>query len=137
MNFKEIFENNKTIAVYGMSTDISKPSHTVPGYMLKQGYNVIPINLNAELILKQKVYKSLADISDKIDILNVFRPSEQVYPIVVEAVERHKKTGDINVIWLQLGIVSHESKKLAEENGIVFVQNKCIYVEHVNYKNAH
>lgn len=133
MEMNEIFEKYKNIAVYGMSTNISKPAHTVPGYMIKQGYNVFPIHPAAERIAKQKAYKSIMDIPEKIDILNVFRPSEECLDVVKEAVERKKINGDIKLIWLQLGIINDEAKKLAEDNGIDFIQDKCIYVEHKNH----
>lgn len=133
MEMNEIFEKYKNIAVYGMSTNISKPAHTVPGYMIKQGYNVFPIHPAAERIAKQKAYKSIMDIPEKIDILNVFRPSEECLDVVKEAVERKKINGDIKLIWLQLGIINDEAKQLAEDNGIDFIQDKCIYVEHKNH----
>lgn len=133
MEMNEIFEKYKNIAVYGMSTNISKPAHTVPGYMIKQGYNVFPIHPAAERIAKQKAYKSIMDIPEKIDILNVFRPSEECLDVVKEAVERRKINGDIKLIWLQLGIINDEAKQLAEDNGIDFIQDKCIYVEHKNH----
>ena len=132
MDMQAIFDNYKTIAVYGMSTDLSKAAHTVPGYMLKQGYNVIPINPKADTIMKQKVYRSLEDIPEDIDILNIFRPEEEALGIVEEAVARKKKKGDIKLIWLQLGLRNPEAKKLAEENGIEYIEDKCIYQEHKN-----
>lgn len=130
MEMKEIFANYKNIAVYGMSSDLTKAAHNVPGYMLKKGYNVIPINPTAETIMKQKVYKNIMDIPDSIDILNIFRPQEEALEIVKEAVERKNAKGDIKLIWLQLGLQNAEAKKLAEENGIEYIENKCIYVEH-------
>lgn len=130
MEMKEIFSNYKNIAVYGMSTNLEKAAHGVPGYMLKKGYNVIPINPTAETIMKQKVYKNIMDIPDNIDILNIFRPQEEALEIVKEAVERKNAKGDIKLIWLQLGLQNAEAKKLAEENGIEYIENKCIYVEH-------
>ena len=133
MEMNEIFSDYQNIAVYGMSTNISKPSHTVPGYMIKQGYNVFPIHPAADRIAKQKAYKSLMEIPEEINILNVFRPSEECLDVVKEAIERKKLKGDIKLIWLQLGIVNNEAKELAEENGIKFIQDKCMYVEHKNH----
>lgn len=132
MKMQEIFDKMKNIAVYGMSSDIAKAAHTVPGYLLKRGYNVIPINPKAETILKQKVYKNIMDIPDNIDILNIFRPEKEALSIVQEAVERRKAKGDIKLIWLQLGLKNAEAKKLAEENGIDYIEDKCIYLEHKN-----
>lgn len=130
MEMNEIFDNMKNIAVYGMSANIAKAAHTVPGYMLKRGYNIIPINPTAEVIMKQKVYKNIMDIPEEIDMLNIFRPEEEALSIVQEAVERKKAKGDIKLIWLQLGLRNAEAKKLAEENGIEYIEDKCLYIEH-------
>lgn len=135
MEINDIFEKYKTIAVYGMSADLSKAAHTVPGYMLKKGYTVIPINPKAETILKQKVYHNLMEIPEEIDILNIFRPAQDALGIVKEAIERRNAKGDIKLIWLQLGLRNEEAKKLAEANGIQYIEDKCIYVEHKKYLN--
>jgi len=132
MTFREIFESYETIAVYGMSKNPAKAAHSVPVYMHDQGYNVIPINPSVDSILELKAYPSLDEVPDKIEILNVFRPSEQALDVVKEAVKRHKEKGDIKLIWLQQGIESEEGKKLALDNGIEFVQNRCMYVEFIN-----
>ena len=134
MTKKEIFDKYKNIAVYGMSTNFSKAAFTVPGYMLKQGYNVIPIHPTAERILKQDAYKSISDIPDRIDILNIFRPSDEAEDIVKEAIARKKEKGDIELIWLQLGLSNEKAKKLAEDNGIDYIEDECIYVEHKKAK---
>jgi predicted CoA-binding protein len=131
MNFEEIFSKYKNIAVYGMSKSPYKAAHSVPAFFMRQGYNIIPINPSTEEILNQKSYKNILDIPQNIDILNVFRPSEDVLDIVKEAVERHKQKGDISLIWLQEGIVNQEAKLLAEENGIQFIQDLCMYKEYV------
>lgn len=135
MTKKEIFENYENIAVYGMSTNLAKAAHTVPGYMLKQGYKVIPIHPTAERILKQDAYKSLSEIPDRIDILNIFRPSDEAEDIVKEAIARKKEKGDIELIWLQLGLSNENAKQLAEDNGIDYIEDECIYVEHVKAKD--
>ncbi len=132
MTFKEIFDNYKTIAVYGMSTNEAKPSHHVPAFLLSQGYNIIPVNPVADEIAGQKVYKNLYDIPDEIEVLNVFRPSAQALEVVQEAVERKKAKGDIKLIWLQEGIINDDAKKIAKENGIEFIQDKCMYKEYQN-----
>ncbi|MFH1052699.1 MAG: CoA-binding protein [bacterium] len=132
MTISEIFEKYKTIAVFGMSTNDVKPSHYVPAFLLSQGYNIIPVNPGAKEIAGQKSYKNILDIEDDIDILNVFRPSGQVLEIVEEAVERKKQRGDIDLIWLQEGIMNDEAKKLAESHGIEFIQDKCMFKEYKN-----
>ncbi len=132
MTMQEIYSNYKTIAVYGMSTNPAKPAHNVPEFLDSKGYNIIPINPGADEIIGKKAYARLADIPDEIDILDVFRPSEQALGVVEEAVERKKAKGDIKLIWLQEGIINDEAKKLAEENGIEFIQDKCMLKEYKN-----
>ncbi len=116
----------KNIAVVGISRDPSKDAHIVPKYLMDKGYNVIPVNPYADEILGKKVYKNLRDVDEQIDIVDVFRPSEQVHAIVKEAIER----GNIKVIWLQLGIYNKEAIEEAERHGIKVVYNRCIMQEH-------
>jgi predicted CoA-binding protein len=132
MNISEIFDNYKNIAVYGMSVNPEKAAHTVPLFLLKQGYNIIPVNPKYDSISGQKAYKNLLEIPDKIDILNVFRPADEALDIVEQAIERRKRKGDINLIWLQLGIANDEAQEIAIKNGFEFIQDKCIYVEYMN-----
>ena len=132
MSIKSIYEDYKTIAVYGMSSNPSKPSNFVPAFLESVGYNIIPINPTAAEIDGKKAYPKLMDIPDKIEILDVFRPSDMALGVVQEAVERKKEKGDIYVVWLQEGIINDDAKKLAEENGIEFVQNRCMLKEYKN-----
>ena len=130
MEIKDIFEKYKTIAVYGMSASPNKAAHNVPAFFHREGFRIIPINPHADEILGLKVYRNLIDIPEKIDIVNVFRPSEDAELVVNEAIERFKKVGDIKVIWLQEGIFSNEGKKAAIKNGIFFVEDRCMYKEY-------
>lgn len=130
MRIRDIFESFNNIAVYGMSRHIEKAAFTVPSYMKKQEYKIIPINPSVETIMKETAYPDIQSVPDAIEILLVFRPSNEAVDIVKKAIERNKVKNDIKVIWLQLGIVNDEAKELAEENGIEFVQDKCMYVEH-------
>jgi len=132
MTIKEIFDNYKTIAVYGMSSNESKAAHYVPAFLLSKGYNIKPINPIADEIAGQKVYRNIMDIPDKIDILNVFRPSKDALGVVEEAVKRKKEKGDIDLIWLQEGIINYDAEALAKENGIEFIQDRCMYKEYLN-----
>ncbi len=132
MNKKEIFENYNNIAVFGMSTDPAKPAHTVPLYFIQKGYNVVPINPRADEIAGKKAYGSIDEVPGEIDILNVFRPSDECLEIVEKAVKRHREKGDIKLIWLQEGIVNNEAEKIALENGIDFIQNECLFKEYVS-----
>lgn len=115
----------KNVAVVGMSRDPSKDAHHVPKYLIENGYNVIPVNPTAEEILGRKCYKSLLDVPDKIDIVDVFRPSEHVPPIVKDAITKGAK-----VVWMQLGISNNEAAQEASEHGIKVVYNRCMLIEH-------
>lgn len=128
---REIFERFKNIAVVGISRNPEKPARKVPKYLLTKGYNIIPVNPNADRILGKKSYRNLLEVEEEIDIVEVFRPSEEVERIVKEVIERKRKRGDIYVIWLQEGIVNDKAKELAEKEGIIFIQDKCMYKEHM------
>ncbi len=132
MDFQKIFAEYKTIAVYGLSSNSYKVAHTIPAFMMSQGFNIIPINPSEDEILNLKCYHRLSDVPDFIDILNVFRPSEYALGIVEEAIERNKVKGDIKLIWFQSGIYCEESRKLAEANNIQYLDDCCIYQEYVN-----
>lgn len=136
MDLTKAFKDYKNIAVVGMSRHLSKPAFTVPSYMKKQGYNIIPVNPHADEIMKQKSYPNLTSVPDQIDIVNIFRPSEDALPIVKEAIKRHKYRGDVKMIWLQLGISHPEAKKLAEEIGIEYIEDYCMYVGHQEHAFA-
>jgi predicted CoA-binding protein len=126
-NPQDYLKKYKTIAVYGFSKNPEKLAHSIPVFLKSRGYKVIGINPQKFEVEGIPVYQKLMDIPDEIEILNVFRPSEHCLDVAKEAVERRKARGDIKVMWLQEGIVNDEAKKLAEENGIEFVQDTCIY----------
>lgn len=119
--------NFKNIAVVGMSRDPAKAAHFVPKYMIERGFNVIPVNPSAVEILGRRTYSRVSDIKSQVDILDVFRPSEDVYPIVEDSI---RKRG-IRVIWLQEGIHNSDAEKIARDNNIEFVFNRCIMAEHM------
>ncbi len=121
---KEIYKKYRKIAVVGMSRNPEKPAHYVPRYLMENGYEIIPINPTADEILGKKVYKSISDVPEDTEILNVFRPSDEVPKIVEEALKKNFK-----VIWLQEGIF-HESIYKAREKGIITVWNRCMMKEH-------
>jgi predicted CoA-binding protein len=120
------FYTLKNIAVVGMSKNEDKAAHYVPKYLIDHGYNVIPVNPTATEILGCKSYPKISSIQDRIDIVDVFRPSEDV-PGVVE--DMLKKVG-IKVIWMQQGIYSKEAEKMAKEKDISVVYNRCMMAEH-------
>ncbi len=127
---RSILEKARTIAVYGMSKDSGKTAYWVPEFLAKKGYDIIPVNPTAEVILKRKSYPDLKSVPNRIDVVQVFRRSEEALEPVKEAVARKKERGDIGVVWLQQGIRNEEARKLAEANGIVFVQDRCMYHEY-------
>lgn len=127
---REIFEKYRTIAVYGMSRFELKPAHRVPAYLLSKGYNILPINPFADQILGRKSYPDFKEIPENIEIVEVFRPSYYVFEVVKDALSRKKAKGDIDVIWLQEGIQNEVARKLAEESGITFVQDRCMVKEY-------
>ncbi len=120
----------KKIAVVGLSKDPGKPSHYVPKYMKEQGYRIIPVNPTAEEILGKKCYKSLSEVVESIDVVNIFRPSNEVMPIVREAIA--KKAG---AIWMQEGIKNEEAAGEARKHGLLVVMDRCIMKEHRKFKN--
>jgi predicted CoA-binding protein len=126
---REILTKYRNIAVVGMSKNPEKPAHSVPAYLSSQGYNIIPVNPSTERIMNRRSYSSLKEVEESVDVVEVFRPSDQVLDIVKEAIERRKERGDIKVIWLQEGIANEEAESMAERESITFVQNRCMYKE--------
>ncbi|MCU4971824.1 CoA-binding protein [Halobacteria archaeon AArc-m2/3/4] len=118
--------NRRTIAVVGCSSTPGKAAHGVPKYLLEHGYDVIPVNPFADEIFDRPAADSLSDVDERIDVVCVFRPSEEVSGIVDEALERD----DVDVVWTQLGIVDDEAATRAEDAGKTVVQDRCIKVEH-------
>ena len=123
--------NFRNIAVVGMSRDPAKAAHSVPKYMMERGYNIIPVNPKASEILGRRTYSYVSDIKSQVDIIDVFRPSKDVYPVVEDSI---KKPG-ISVIWLQEGIHNVEAEKIALDNNIDVVFNRCIMAEHMRLFN--
>jgi predicted CoA-binding protein len=115
----------KTVAVVGMSKNEEKAAHYVPKYLLSQGYDVIPVNPTADQILDRKCHVSLGDVQQQIDIVDVFRPSDQVMSVIKEAIKKKPK-----VIWLQEGIHDEDAENLARNAGIQVVYNRCMLAEH-------
>ena len=116
----------KNIAVVGMSNTEGKPANFVPKYLIENGYNVIPVNPTTTEVLGRKTYPKVSDVPGQVDIVDVFRRSEDVPPVVDDAI---KKKG-IKVIWMQSGIYNQEAERKAKENGIDVVYNRCMKVEH-------
>ena len=124
---KEILSKYKTIAMIGVSKDLTKASTIVMKYMQKYGYKVIPVNPSAkgEKILGEKVFEKLEDIKIPIDIVDVFRPSTEAYKYAEDSVKIGAK-----VLWLQLGIRSSEAREMLESKNIEYIENRCTKMEY-------
>ncbi len=115
----------KKVAVIGMSKHSSKAAHYVPKYLSDNGFDVTPVNPTADTILGKKCYDSVSEVNGEIEIVDIFRPSDQVLPIIQEAIKKKPK-----VIWLQEGIHNSEAEELARKEGIKVVYNRCMLAEH-------
>ena len=115
----------KKVAVIGMSKNSSKAAHYVPKYLVENGYDVTPVNPTVDEILGKKSYSNVSEINDDLEIVDVFRPSDQVLPFIQEAIKKKPK-----VIWLQEGIHNAEAEELARKEGIDIVFNRCMLAEH-------
>lgn len=123
----EILKAKKTICVIGLSPDPTKPSHGVPLYMQKHGYEVVGVYPKGTEMAGMKIYPRLADVpAEKRKFINVFRRSESVPEVVEEVLG----LGGCEVLWLQLGIANPEAEKKAEDAGIQVVSNRCLKIEH-------
>ena len=122
---REILEC-ETIAVVGCSASAGKAAHDVPRLLRERGYDIIPVNPYADEIFGVEPYDSLADVEEEIDMVNVFRPSEEVSGIVEEVLDRD----DVDVVWTQLGIRDREAGKRVEESGRRYVEDRCLKVEY-------
>ena len=119
------FLSLKKVAVIGISRSESKAAHFVPKYLSENGFDIIPVNPNSNEILSKKCYKEITEVEGEIDIVDVFRPSEDVLSFVRDAIKKNPK-----VIWLQEGIHNEEAENLAREHGIDVVFNRCMLAEH-------
>lgn len=123
---RSIFSEVKTIAVLGLSPDPTKDSYRVAQYLQSAGYTIIPVYPKEELILGEKVYRSLEEIPFSVDMVNIFRKPDALNAIVDSCVAR----GDVKVFWAQKGIVNNEAAERAQNAGMKVVQNHCSMVEH-------
>ncbi len=127
---KDILSKYKSIAMVGVSKDLKKTSTIVMKSMQNYGFKVYPVNPSAkgEIILGEEVFSKITDINKNIDIVDVFRPSEEAYGIAQDAVKIGAK-----VLWLQLDIRDENAKKLVEENNMKYIENKCTKIEYQKY----
>src|SRR5512135_802026 len=126
-DIKKILSNFKTVAVVGISPKKDRPSYIVASYLQSKGYRIIPVRPDGEEILGEKVYHRLADIPEEIgvEIVDIFRKSEDVPPVVDEAIRRKAK-----VVWMQEGVIHKEAGTKAEKAGLKVVMDRCIKKEH-------
>jgi uncharacterized protein len=121
----DLLRRTKTIAVVGLSSNPARPSHEVSSYLQSVGYRIIPVNPNEREVLGAKSYPRLEDISEAIDIVDIFRRSEEVSPIIDSAIAIRAKA-----VWLQLGVVSPHACEIARSAGLLAVEDFCLLVEH-------
>jgi len=121
---KDVFTLKK-IAVIGMSRHSIKAAHFVPKYLSEQGFDITPINPTTNEILGKKCYPDISSVQHSIDVVDIFRPSEQVLSVIPNAIKKKPK-----VIWLQEGIHNEEAEKLALKEGIIVIFNRCMLAEH-------
>jgi predicted CoA-binding protein len=122
---RQIYASTMNIAVVGASGDASKPAHAIPRYLQSQGYRIIPVSPKGGELFGEKVYPRLADVLDRVDVVNVFRPAAETPDIAREAVAL-----GASVLWLQAGIVSAEAEMIAEKGGVKVVMDRCMGATH-------
>ena len=132
MNIKEILSKYKNIALIGASKDLTKTSSIVMKYLKEHGFKVYPVNpsMKGEKILDEKVFGNISEIESPVEIIDVFRPSNETIEIAKEAVKIKAK-----VLWLQLDIKNEEAKRIVEANNILYIENKCTKIEFEKYFN--
>ena len=126
---EKIIKESKNVAVVGLSNKLGRPSLTVASYLKGQGYKIIPVNPTIQEVGGDKCYPDLASVPDKIDIVDVFRKSDEVLPVVDAAIKIGAKA-----IWMQEGIVNEEADDKAREAGLMVVMDKCMLKEHARLK---
>lgn len=122
---RRILTTSRTIAVVGLSTDPRRPSYAVATYLQARGYRIIPVNPKYEEVLGEHCYASLIDIPETVDLIDVFRRTEDVAPIARQAVEIGAKT-----LWQQMGVANEEADRIAREGGLDSVMNRCMKTDH-------
>ncbi len=121
---ERILTTYDTITVVGASTVPAKAAHYVPAHMQRHGWRIIPVNPHADAILGEPVYRTLRDVPEQVGLVDVFRPSQQTADIARQAV-----AAGATALWLQLGIASREARAIAEEAGLLYVEDRCLFIE--------
>jgi uncharacterized protein len=124
-SIRTILETAKTLAVVGLSSKPTRPSHGVASYMQKHGYRIIPVNPHEESVLGEKAYASVDQVPGPVDVVVIFRRPECVPEVVEEAIRKGAK-----VVWMQEGVLNDDAARRAREAGLEVVQDRCILKEH-------
>jgi len=130
MEIAEILRNSRTVAVVGLSDKPERPSFQVAEYLMANGYAIIPVNPNIASWKGIKAYPSLSEVTVKVDVVDIFRKSEDVPPIVDDAVAIKAKA-----VWMQLGIVNEAAAAKARAAGIDVVMDRCMKIEHMKLRD--
>jgi len=120
-----IVEEAKTVAVIGLSDDPEKYSHEVASYLNEQGYRIIPVNPNYEEVFGEHAYDTVEEIPEEVDVVDVFLPPDKTPDVAEDAVRAGAKT-----LWLQEGITNEETRRIAEEGGLAYVEDRCMKKTH-------
>ncbi|MCL4399263.1 CoA-binding protein [Candidatus Parvarchaeota archaeon] len=123
---KTILEKYRRVCVVGASHTPGKAANEVPLYLIDKGYEIIPVNPTVPSVFGIKAYKSVGEVDKMFDILDVFRPSDEVYGIIKQAIDKKPR-----VIWMQEGIYNKEAKEISESEGITVIYNRCMMKEHI------
>jgi uncharacterized protein len=125
---KRILDECKTIAVVGLSSNPMRPSNGVANFMKKKGYKIIPVNPNESMVLGEKAFMNLSAITEKIDLVDVFRRSDEAGAVVDEAIKIGAKA-----VWLQEGVIDKAAAKRAEDAGLLVVMDRCWLKDFMKY----
>jgi predicted CoA-binding protein len=128
---EKILKESKVIAIVGLSSNPERPSNRVALYLKENGYKIIPVNPNEKKILDETCYPDLSSVPGKVDVVDIFRRSEDVVPIAQEAIKIGAKS-----VWMQEGVINQEAKSLASKAGLKVVMDKCMLKEHQKLADA-
>ena len=131
-----LLDSAKTIALVGLSSDRQKASFFVAGYLKDEGYRIVPVNPKANTILGEKVYPDVASIPFPIDIIDIFRPPQEIDEVVTQAIARKQKGIDCPAIWMQLRLVNLPAAERALAAGLTVIVDKCLKMEHGRYRGG-
>jgi len=122
---ERILKEYRTVAMVGLSPDPSRPSYRVASYLAEHGYEVVPVNPHAQEILGKRSYPDLSSVPRGVEVVDIFRRSEEVMPVVDEAIKIGAKA-----VWMQEGVINEEAASRAKHAGLLVVMNKCMFKEH-------